>query len=539
MRLQVKKGKDYYAIVGILTYICSLILRVPLLYIIGEKGIGYFSVANELYIVLGCFLAYGLSEAVAVLVRYRMRRELFRSADRVMKGALVLALVLGGVLSVVLVFGSYGFVESIVQLPLSGLALSLMAPAIVFYVLTGVYKGYFQGNGSKIPAIHSLILETIIMAAGGLIGAGILHMYGKKVAALLQNEDYAAAYGARGAVIGLLSSAIFCFCHMFLLNFLYRGRTRRQAGARELQKNQDKGLQIVHMLLGTAIPYGIYMLLLRILPLLDSCLFFRFGGEGNGLAIWGKYYGKYTVIIGVVSAMLMLPYVGQIRGLASSVERGDYDIGRERLAVLMHQTALYTVAAAVFTAVLAENILNLLFKGNNNETAGWVMWGSVLIVLSVFSTLFMTILIRLRKMKTVLGILAAALVLHVAMAVLLLQTTGLGIHSLIVANVIFYVSVMAGGFLILSRVCRYRQEWLKAVAFTVVAAGIAGLIIMVLNRLLSPLIGSTISLVICLPIGIAVYLVLLILVRGVGIEELQDMTGGAFMIKIGELLHFM
>lgn len=539
MKLKEKKGKDYYAIVGILTYVCSLIFRVPLFYMIGEKGIGYFSVANELYIVIGSFFSYGLSEAVATLVRYRMKRELFKSADRVMKGALILAFILGGILSVVFFLGAYTFVEQMVQMPLSGLALSMMAPAIVFHFLTGVYKGYFQGNGSKMPAIHSRILETVFMLAGGLVGAGILHAYGQKVSALLQNGDYAAAYGARGAVIGILLSAVFCFFHMILLYFLYRGRSRRQSGAKELQRNQDKGFHIAHMLIGTAIPYGIYMLLLRILPLLDGCLFQRFGTEADNIVAWGNYYGKYMVIIGTISAVLILPHIGQARRVVSYIDREDGDIVREKLAALLHQTVIYTVAAAIFTAVLAENLLNLLFKGNNSKTADLVMWGSVLIILSGFSILFLTMMIRLRKMKIVLAILAGAFVLHVITVILLLQMTKLGVYSLIIANVIFYAVVTTCGFLFITRLCRYRQEWLKAVAFTVIAAGIAGLIMMALNRILSPLTGTTISMLLCFVVGTMVYLVLLILSRGVKRDELQDMTGGMLMMKIGEWMHFM
>ena len=67
--------KDYYTIVGILFYVGSLIFRIPLFYLIGEKGVGYFGIAYELYIVIGFFFAYGLSEATAVLIRYRIRRE--------------------------------------------------------------------------------------------------------------------------------------------------------------------------------------------------------------------------------------------------------------------------------------------------------------------------------------------------------------------------------------------------------------------------------------------------------------------------------
>ena len=65
--------KDYYTVVGILTYIGSLIFRIPLFYIIGEKGVGYYGIVYELYIVITFFFAYGLLEATAALIRYRLK----------------------------------------------------------------------------------------------------------------------------------------------------------------------------------------------------------------------------------------------------------------------------------------------------------------------------------------------------------------------------------------------------------------------------------------------------------------------------------
>ena len=81
--------KDLFAVIGIFVYLCSLIFRILLQFIIGEKGIGYFSIASEIYFLSGCVLATGLSEAVTVLVRFRIRREQFKNADRVLRDGLL------------------------------------------------------------------------------------------------------------------------------------------------------------------------------------------------------------------------------------------------------------------------------------------------------------------------------------------------------------------------------------------------------------------------------------------------------------------
>lgn len=531
--------KDSFAIISVLAYVCSLIYRIPLTYIIGEKGISYFSAANELYLLAGCILSYGLSEAVSNLVRFRIRREQFKNADKVLQGALIFALTAGGGISLLLVFTGHMFAGEVMKMPLAGMAVSLMGPSIVFQMLSGAFKGYFQGNGSRVPSMHSKVLETLFMIVSGLAGAGFLHQYGEKVSALLQNEDYAAAYGAMGASIGILTASVLCFLHMLLLFFLFHGNVKRQM-SRDIQKNHDKVFPVVRMLMGASFPHVLYQILFQLPMLLDAGLFFRLSeGTADPVSKWGNYYGKYIVIIGMAGALISLLGLEQTRRIAYLAEREEYRTARERLGLQIHQLFLVSVPAAVFIAVLAENLLNLVFKGNNAGTASYVMWGSVIVVFYVFSVFFANLLVRLRRTKYVIGYAAISLIFHMITVILLLSNTTFSVVSVIIGNMVFYGIMMIAGFLLISRILQYTQEWLKAAAFTIIASGIAGLIVMLLNKALISLAGSTISLVICLPVGIIIYMILLIVLRGVTENELENMAFGEIMIRLGRLLHFM
>lgn len=540
-RAKEKSGsrKDYFTITGILVYLCSLIFRIPFVYIIGEKGISYFSVANELFLVISCIFSYGLAEAAASLVRYRIKRDQMKNAEKVLQGAMILAAVTGLSFSIGVGFFAHSFAEEVMQIPLSGLAVSLMAPAIVFHIFTGVLKGYFQGNGTRVPAIHSQILSMIFMAAGGIIGALLLGKYGEKVSALLQNQDYACAYGAMGASIGILTASIFCFLHMLLLYLLYRSSMKRQ-GTKEIQKSQDTNFHITHMLLGTALPFSLFGLLYQAGPLIDLYLFSRLSDESTDtVVIWGNYYGKYSVITGVAGACITLFCVEAVRRIIFYMDRDEHRGARERIGMLVHQLVVIAIPCAVFTAVLAENILDLLFKGNNEGTASMVMAGSVIIVLFVLSTAFSSMLIRYRKMKYVITYGALAMILRIAAVTILLNSTKLGIMAVITGNIVFYLTTTIAGFLLVSRSFQYSQEWIRCFAFTTGAAAVAGLITMLLNRVFSPVLGKEVTLAICLPAGILCYMILLVVIRGVNERELENMAGGGMIIKAAKLLRLM
>lgn len=531
--------KDSYIVVGIFSYVCSLILRIPLIYMIGEKGIAYFSLANEIYIAVGCLFTYGLSSAVSMLVRYRVRREQYKNAGKVLRGALTLAVVLGAVLSILFTFWGTFLARAVIKLPLAGLTICMMAPAVIFQILTGVFRGYFEGNGSRVPTMHSVLLETVVMITGGLIGAALLHKYGIKVSALLLNEDYAAAYGAMGASIGILAASIMGFLHMLLLFFLYRGNARKQA-FRDSQRSQDKSFHLIHMLIGTAIPFAGYAVLYRIVPLLDGIFFVRTAGEGiDAVLLWGNYYGKYLVVTGVISLLAALPGTLQIKKVIYYVDREEFRMAREKTGQLVHQAALICIPAAVFTAVLSENLLNLLFKGNNEATATYVAFGSILIVLFGFADLFAGILLRMKRMRYVIGCEAISFAVHLVVLLILLENTGLSVMAVVISNIVSFAVLMILGFVLVVRGLQYKQEWLKTIAFTIIAAAVSGLLIMLLNRVLSPFAGTTIALVVCIPVAIIIYMLLLIVTKAVAEEELESMPLGGILLWFGRLIKFM
>lgn len=529
--------KDYYTMITLLTVIGALLFRIPLGHLIGDKGIACFGTANEIYLVIAGTVAYGLSEAVAVLVKYRVKREQFKSAQKVLSGALFLGGSIGLIFSVFFGFLGHFVAEKIMHMPLAGLSISLMAPAMFFLILTGIFRGYFQGNGSRMPSMHSQILHMIFMFIGGLIGAALLHGYGVKVSLLLQNEDYTSAYGAMGASLGFLSASILCFLHSFILYFIYRNSLRRQVG-RELQKSQDTGLHIFYMLIATGALHSLFWVCFNGLPLIDQYLVFLFGDDvGETAALWGAYYGKCLVLLGVLGGVINIICLSPVRRILGFAEREDHRAAREKLGILIHQCAVIAIPSTVFLAVLSENILELLFSGDQHQTAVWIQICSIIIVFYVFATVFMDILIKSRRMKYVVLIGSGAFILHAGLLMLLLKAAKLGITAVLIANIVFYVLVAGIGFLLISRSFQYTQEWIRSFAITIVASAISGVIAMLLNKVFAPMLGTTISMIICLLVGIISYMVLLLVTRAFRDGELEEMAGGRILIMLAGILH--
>ena len=111
------------AIAGVITKVIGLIYRIPLMNIVGDEGMGYYSVALLIYTVALMLTSYSLPLAVSKLVSERIALGQYRNAYKVFKGALVFAIVAGGLTSLIIFFGADFIASVLMSMDLSAYAL--------------------------------------------------------------------------------------------------------------------------------------------------------------------------------------------------------------------------------------------------------------------------------------------------------------------------------------------------------------------------------------------------------------------------------
>lgn len=539
-RIQKKSGfssKDLYIVILFAAWMILYAFRIPLQHLIGDLGMAYFSVAGESYFFIAGVIAYGLSEAVAMLVKYRIKREQYRSAQKVLSSALLLGAILGLLFSSLFALLGPYLADIIWKFPLAGLAMQAMSPAIFFYVLAGVFRGYFQGSGSRIPSMQSHILHGVVTLAGGLAGASLLGRYGVKVSALLRSPHYANAYGAMGASLGFLAASVICFLHTWVIYLIYR-RVLRQQGNREPARGQDVGIRIFSMIAGNGATYLWLGFVFGAATLIGQILLFQNFGTDEGLKEqWGVYYGRCGALTGIISMIGCMVCVFPVRRLVIMLEREEYRNARERFGILIHQCVLLAVPTAIWMAVFSENLLNLFYQGDNKAAAVWMQWSSVIVLLSVFAAVFMHSLLLEKKARYVALIGTGGFALYLVSLIVMLNGTKLRVEAVILAEILFLAVVAAAGFWQVARSFQYKQEWIRSVAVTIVAAAISGIVAMLLNKLFSPFAGSGIALLIGLAAALLCYLAILLITRAIRQEELEWLPGGGLLRILAEWLH--
>lgn len=544
---KVKKGgrgkrREWMMCAGLIAYSIGLFIRIPLGRMIGDKGIGFWAMGMEVCLLVSVLLAYGISKAVAGLVKYRVKRELFKSARRVFRNAMVLSVILGLLVSIGILASAEIIAEKLLLEHMGYLAIAAAAPVIGLSAVIGVLRGYFQGMGSMIPNVHSRLVERFIMFVASLFLGSIMYSYGLKVADLLKNSEYASAYGAMGAALGMSVAGVFGVLHLIFIRMVY-GRSQKQQLAQDTSKYTESNGQVILMLIQTGFPYMLCALLYNMNYLVDQRIFNAAmnAQEKSQLRVahWGIYYGKYSVVIGLAAVLCTMWAYTRIPRILQLYDRQERREAQNRLAKAVHGLAILTIPCAVWLAVLAEPLVGILFKGDVNTAVHLVQAGSVIVVFFSFAYFFMSILQRLRKMKIVLLGGGLAFVVHLLVLWLLTGHTQLGITAVVCGMLVFWLVVCVVGFIGVVRYMQYAPEWFRSFGVTLVAAGVSGLVVMLLGNALLPVVGNVVTLVLGLLVSLIIYNVLLLVLKGVREDELTELPGGKIVIYIAERVNLI
>ena len=201
------------AIAGILVRIIGMLYRIPVVNIIGSEGNGIYGAAFNIYNIMLVLSSYGLPMAVSKLVSARFTKRRYKSAAKVLRCSLMVAVCTGGIAALLVFFGA-SFIENVIYgggLPGLAIPLRILAPTIFLVAILGVIRGFFQGQSTMIPTAVSQILEQIVNAIVS-IAAG----YGM-MKAFASSPDVA-AYGAAGSTLGTAMGALTA---VLFMGFLY------------------------------------------------------------------------------------------------------------------------------------------------------------------------------------------------------------------------------------------------------------------------------------------------------------------------------
>ena len=531
------------AIAGIIVRLIGMLYRIPLANYIGDEGNGYYSAAYNIYSIMLILSSYSLPVAVSKMVSARLARGQYRNARKILRAALFYATIVGGVGFCALWFGSGFFAEHVIKMPYSAYALKVLAPTVWIMAYLGVLRGFFQGHSTMVPTAVSQIFEQIVNAVISLLAAKSLFDLGVKSNLVYGSTEYSYAFGAAGGALGTGAGALTALILFVGLYLMYRPKMKRRIRREQGTSAESYGM-ITSTLFLTVVPIIVSSSLYNSSTVIDNVLFGQIMtglGEAKQIASqWGIYSGKYHLLFNIPVAVANSLSSSLIPALSRAVAEKDRKQTLNRIASAIRFSMIIAIPSAVGLAVLAAPISNLLFPGRDNtDLIKMTCYGSSAVVVYSLSTVTNAVLQGINRMKTPIRNAGISLVLHTVILFVMLRYLHMGIYGVLYANILFALFICILNARSIARFKRYRQEVKKTFLIPMVASAVMGAAAFGVYRAAYSVFGNLISTGISVLVAVAVYFVLLILLKGVDAQELRSMPGGTRLSGLARKLHLM
>ncbi len=533
------------AIASIISRIIGLVYRIPMTEIIGDAGNDYYGSAFQIYNILLIISSYSLPLAVSKLVSANSSQGRRRNVYRILKCALIFALVSGTAAALILFFGAEYITETIMRTPLSIFAVQTLIPVLVIVAVLGVMRGFFQGLGTMMPSAVSQILEQLANAVVSIWAAYVLFSYGTKVGAILGDaENYGSAYGAAGGTIGTGVGALVAFLFSAFVMAVYLKRYKKKM-KKERKENVDSYGTIFRVLLLTIVPVLLSTTIYNCNALLDQAVYKNIavlqGYQSSEYGILnGIYTGKYQVLINVPIAIASALAASSVPAVSAAFTGGKRKEVRMQISLAIRFIMVIAFPCAVGMGVLAGPIMQLLFRDSSDTAALMLQLGSVTILFSSLSTLSNGLLQGINRMKEPIRNALAALVLHLLVLVGLMWFLDWNIYAVVIANAAFGLIMCILNGRSLRRYSGYRQEVKRTFLVPAIASAGMGVVVFLVYRLVMYLIRiNAAATIVSILAGIVTYFVLLLMFRGVTEKELLRFPKGKLLVSVARRMHLM
>lgn len=527
------------AIAGVITKIIGAVYRVPLVNILGDKGMGYYGVAFQIYAIALTLTSYSLPLAVSKLVSARNATGQYRNAHKVFKSALTFAFLAGGTAFLIIFFGADFIASDIMAMKLSSYALRVLAPCILVVAILGVFRGFFQGNGSMVPTAISQVLEQIINAVVSIVGAYLLLKAGRAAG---KGEGYAMAMAATGGTLGTVAGALSALLFLMFLFAAYR-RVMKKQRRKDRTRKRESYKHIFKILVLTIAPVLLSSTVYNLCGVIDNAMFGKImsiqgHAENDYAGLLGILSGKYDTIINVPLAFSNALGASLVPSLVATVKTGNKRQINSKIFMFTRFNMMIAIPSAVGLIVLGKPILDLIFFTENNDMAAKILQvGAISVVFYCLSTVTNAVHQGLDNMMVPVKSASISIVIHAVSLFIMMVVFKWGIYAVVISKIIFAASASMLNSHALRQKVGYVQEQKKTFFIPLIASLIMGVIAFAVHFSLAIIIGDKIATIIAMLVAVAVYGCGLILLGGITESEMLEMPKGALLAKVCRKVH--
>ncbi len=578
----------------LLVKVIGLLFKIPLTDMIGAAGRGYFNSAYEIYTPIFAISMAGLPVAVSRMVAENIALGNYREPRMIRKVSQRLFIIVGITGTLILLAVAYPYaryVANIRSLP----AVLCVAPSIFFCCYMSTYRGYYEGLRNMTPTaisqvvealgklIVGLVLAKLVTQTGmnqyesGMLASGNVSatVFGNEVTSLAEANSVITPWAAAGAVMGVtigsLAAAVFLAVYYKVKG---DGITRTQLVNSEKSAPSEK---LAKDMIKIAVPMVISALILNITNLVDtvtiqsrltsaiesdSATILQMHSEAINEAVrlsrinisdsaeivkylWGSY-GMALDFRNLIPNLTLQLGISALPALAAAWAVKDKKGIKSTIELVLRICMLIGLPAGFGMAALATPLLTLIYgRGSSSDAISVV---APIMVAYGIATALMAVSTPITNMLQAIGrtdipvkSVVVGAICKITCNFILVGNPKINVYGAVVGTILFYVVIVACNLTSLLRISKVKIDWASILVKPLVCAALCGVTAFASYGLLSKIFPAgntesilnmgTVSTVIAVGLAVVVYIISLLLVKGVAREDVSVLPKGEKIAK--------
>ncbi|WP_168123741.1 polysaccharide biosynthesis protein [Paenibacillus sp. HB172176] len=469
------KGTIILAAAALFARFLGLFQRIPLDYMLGEEGFNSFNLANSIYLLLLLLATAGFPSAISKMVSQRYALGKYEEAKRIYKAALFFGAVSGFIMAAGLFFFAGYFSDVISNQPNADLSVRAISPALLFFPIIAMMRGYFQGRQMMSAGGLSQIVEQFLRVFLG-IGLGLI------VLSLGWSDRWGAAAITFGSVFGSLGA--------LSVMLFYVRKLRNQDRQLELEKRQLEAVQedygydegpnlrfrtIYREIFRMSVPAIVTSSVINVIFTFDLSLFDRLSGSFYTVSeaiLLKKDLGIAQSLAGIPPILAIALGSSIIPVISSAFSLNNMNEVKRQASIVLRVVCFTGVPFALLLTVASYSITGLLFKSTHGYEVVAALAASTIVQITMMTT--NSILYGLGKQRISMRNTLIGLVLKIVFSLAL--TPILGVYGLIIASVVCFTGVTAFNVRSINKIAKLTilgKRWIPYL-LAVIISGIAG-----------------------------------------------------------------
>lgn len=530
------KNATFLMVAALISKIIGMLYKSPLTTLIGRESFACFQFAQNAYFILLMIASFSIPQAVSKIMSERIAFKRYRDAQRVFKGALLYAVIAGGIAALVCIFGASILVPD--NMANARLALQMLAPTIFVSGILGVFRGYFQAYRNMLPTSISQILEQIAVATVALLASGFMVRHFANA-----GEDTLQRWSAAGATMG--TGAGVCTAFLFML-FVYRVN----------HKTIVKKIKNDRVSVNESYRSIMKIILLIAAPIILSAFIYNVNGYINGVmytSILGwkgvpnslvkqnyAEYGFFMTLINIPLTLASTAPTSMMPEVSAQYAIGDLEETKRKIDQATWIAMLISIPASVGLAALAQPVTRLIFPSTEGVAGQLMVIGVITVILNSTSNISNGVLQAIGKANIPMINAAISLGVDIVFLALVLVFTNMGIYAVVLAMVVYALVMCVLNDRALKKYLGYKNPWRSAYFVPILASIPMGIVAVVVYKLVYVVIGSNfISLIPSIALAMVVYFVGYLVVAKPKKEDLAALPGGTRLAQAAQKLKIL